>query len=147
MDDDESVAKVISDVIDRVEAVVTSNSIPIPAGKTANGSDALRSNDAHISAGNHNSEGTNNDRRYVAIDLRLHMNDVRAAVPIFTKDISYVNNALIRPIVAYINSRRSFIPINCRVVKNRTEFDGCWSMWESGLMDDLNMEVRESQEP
>jgi distribution and morphology protein 31 len=139
MDDDESVAKVISDVIDRVEAVVTSNSIP--AGKTA----GSESDEAHVST-DHAFEGTGparaDGRRYVAIDLRLHMNDVRAAVPIFTKDISYVNNALIRPIVAYINSRRSYIPINCRVVKDRVEFDGSWSMWECGLMDDLNKEVR-----
>jgi distribution and morphology protein 31 len=142
MDDDESVAKVISDVIDRVEAVVTSKSVP--SGKT--GSDTLRS-EPHISTdpiSEAASSAQADGRRHVAIDLRLHMNDVRAAVPIFTKDISYVNNALIRPIVAYINSRRSFIPINCRVVKGQLEFDGSWSMWECGLMDDLNMEVRES---
>jgi distribution and morphology protein 31 len=131
-DDDESVAKVLSDVIDRVEAAVTSKSVP---------KDAIRS-DSHITTDDF--EGINpaaDGRRFVAIDLRLHMNDVRAAVPIFTKDISYVNNALIRPIVAYINSRRSYMPINCRVVKDRLEFDGSWSMWECGLMDDMNMEV------
>jgi distribution and morphology protein 31 len=75
------------------------------------------------------------------MDLRIHLNDVRAAVPLFTKDISYVRNALIRPIVAYINSRRTFIPINCRVVKRASEFDGSWTIFDSGLMDDLSAEV------
>ncbi len=64
--------------------------------------------------------------RFVIFDLRVHLNDVRAAVPIFTRDISYVNNALVRPIVAYINSKRTFIPVNCRVVKPVSEFDGSW---------------------
>ena len=80
------------------------------------------------------------DRRYLVMDLRVHLNDVRAAVPIFTKDLSYVNNALIRPIVAYINSRRTFIPMHCRVVKRVNDFDGSWTIYDSGLMDDLSAE-------
>ena len=75
------------------------------------------------------------------MDLRVHLNDVRAVVPLFTKDLSYVNNALIRPIVAYINSRRTFIPIHCRVVKEARDFDGSWTVFDSGLMDDLSAEV------
>ena len=81
------------------------------------------------------------DKRFIVMDLRVHLNDVRAAVPIFTRDLSYVNNALIRPIVAYINSKRTFIPINCRVVKRVSEFDGSWTVFDSGLLDDLSKEV------
>lgn len=81
------------------------------------------------------------DRRYLVMDLRIHLNDVRAVVPIFTRDLSYVNNALIRPIVAYINSRRTFIPIHCRVVKRISDFDGSWTIYDSGLMDDLSAET------
>ena len=77
----------------------------------------------------------------MVMDLRIHLNDVRASVPIFTRDLSYVNNALIRPIVAYINSRRTFIPINCRVVKRASDFDGSWTIFDSSLMDDLSAEV------
>lgn len=81
------------------------------------------------------------DRRYLVMDLRIHLNDVKAVVPLFTKDLSYVNNALIRPIVAYINSRRTFIPIHCRVVKRVSDFDGSWTIYDSGLMDDLSAET------
>lgn len=38
----------------------------------------------------------------MVIELDLRFRDVKAAVPIFTSDLSYVNNALIRPIVAFM---------------------------------------------
>ena len=81
------------------------------------------------------------DSRYMIMDMRVHLNDVRAAVPIFTRDISYVNNALVRPIVAYINSSRTFIPVNCRVVKKVSEFNGSWTLYDSGLMEEVSKEV------
>ncbi|KAK3648655.1 Mitochondrial distribution and morphology protein 31, mitochondrial precursor [Elasticomyces elasticus] len=100
------------------------------------------------------------------LDLSLHLNSPRAALPaLFPKDLSYVNAALIRPIVAYINSRpitsynphtnntsslapknsQSFsIPIQCRIIKGVSEFDGSWTVFDSGLMRDLSREVYEA---
>jgi distribution and morphology protein 31 len=40
--------------------------------------------------------------RHLLIDIDLRFRDLKAAVPLFTQDLSYVNNALIRPIVAFI---------------------------------------------
>ncbi|KAK9239680.1 mitochondrial distribution and morphology proteins-domain-containing protein [Lipomyces kononenkoae] len=82
--------------------------------------------------------------KYVVFDLRIQLNNVRAAVPLFAPELSYINNALIRPIVAYINSRNTYIPINCQVVKKLFEFDGSWTVFDSGLMDDLSAEVYEA---
>jgi distribution and morphology protein 31 len=42
------------------------------------------------------------DKPRVVIDIDLRFRDLKAAVPIFTQDLSYVNNALIRPIVAFM---------------------------------------------
>ena len=42
------------------------------------------------------------DTPSIIIDMDLRFRDVKAAVPLFTKDLSYVNSALIRPIVAFI---------------------------------------------
>ncbi|KAF3083021.1 Mitochondrial distribution and morphology protein 31, mitochondrial precursor [Orbilia oligospora] len=84
---------------------------------------------------------SSNDRKFMMIDLHLEMNDTRAAIPLFTQDLSYSNNALMRPIIAYINSQRTIIPINCRMVKRVKEFDGSWTLFDSGLMDDLSAEV------
>ena len=36
------------------------------------------------------------------IDIDLRFRDSKAAVPIFTNDLSYVNNAAVRPIVAFM---------------------------------------------
>ena len=38
----------------------------------------------------------------VVIDIDLRFRDLKAVVPLFTSDLSYVNNALIRPIVAFM---------------------------------------------
>ena len=40
----------------------------------------------------------------VEIEIDMRFRDIKAAIPIFTKELSYVNNALIRPIVAFMKS-------------------------------------------
>jgi distribution and morphology protein 31 len=80
------------------------------------------------------------DRRFI-LDLRINLNKVKAAVPIFTDDLSYVNNALIRPIVGYINSRKTYIPIRCTITKDISDFDGSWTVYDSLLMDDISVQV------
>lgn len=128
-ENDESLAKVMADFYDRLEATVSANQYPELVSR--------RSDEEPDSA-------SNTDRRFLITDLRLHLNNVRAVVPIFTRDLSYINNALIRPIVAYINSKRTFIPINCRLVKRVGDFDGSWTIFDSGLMDDLSVAVSSS---
>ncbi|MCJ1311091.1 Mitochondrial distribution and morphology protein 31, mitochondrial precursor [Agyrium rufum] len=148
-DADESIAKVVSDLYERMEATVTQSHV-------------IRHDDADDALPDHAAEEVNeepahpvsppatfktpasaneDDKRFLIMDLRVHLNDVRAAVPIFTRDLSYMNNALIRPIVAYMNSRSTFIPINCRVVKRASDFDGSWTIFDSGLMADLSEET------
>jgi distribution and morphology protein 31 len=132
---DDSIAKVMSDMYDRMEATVTSTSHKHLSDHAAH------EPDEHHHHEEQSEEEKDADKRFIIMDVRVHLNDVRAAVPIFTKDISYVNNALVRPIVAYINSQKTFIPVNCRVVKRVGEFNGSWTLYDSGLMDDLSREV------
>jgi distribution and morphology protein 31 len=136
-DDDESLAKVMSDMYDRVEATVSQNGRAVKhhfSDHAAHGFD-------HHDDDHHEEPAAEEDARFMIMDLKVHLNDVRAAVPIFTRDISYVNNALVRPIVAYINSKRTFIPVNCRVVKKVSDFDGSWTLYDSGLMEEVSHEV------
>ena len=42
--------------------------------------------------------------RKVIVDIDLRFRDLKAAVPVFTSDLSVRNNAIIRPIVAFIKS-------------------------------------------
>ncbi|PGH34427.1 hypothetical protein GX50_02795 [[Emmonsia] crescens] len=143
-DNDESLAKVMSDFYDRLEATVTSNRYqPHPSGSTHHSAAIQGEGDGQGHAAV-TPAGGEDDKRFVVTDLRIHLNNVRAVVPLFTKDLSYVNNALIRPIVAYINSKRTFIPIQCRLVKRVSDFDGSWTIYDSGLMDDLSAETYEA---
>ena len=139
-DNDESIVAVVSNIYDQLEAKVVSNSY----FRVNNTNDIIHNGIDHTAPMTSADPRLSSDKRFIVMDLRVHLNDVRAAVPLFTKDLSYVNNALIRPIVAYINSRKSFIPINCRVVKRASDFDGSWTIFDSGLMDDLSTEVYEA---
>lgn len=139
-DNDGSIAKVMSDFYDRIEATVTSKQ-SIRSNEKLGMADNDKSNNSKLRKSDETRNSPKDDDRVLTMDLMIHLNDVRAAVPLFAKELSYVNNALIRPIVAYINSRKTFIPINCRVLKRISEFDGSWTIFDSGLMDDLSAEV------
>ncbi|KAG9051359.1 Mitochondrial distribution and morphology protein 31, mitochondrial precursor [Tulasnella sp. UAMH 9824] len=78
------------------------------------------------------------------IDIDLRFRDVKAAVPIFANDLSYARNALIRPIVAFLNANRTLIPIRCRVAKDLKEFNGSWTIWQTGLSDDVSNKTYEA---
>ncbi|KAG8166772.1 hypothetical protein KVR01_002461 [Diaporthe batatas] len=163
-DPDESIGKVMSDFYDKMEDAVTSNRYLKILDKDIGTN--LSSYNIHNEPSNptrgHLSENTeyhgeetwtntsdtdesDTDEvpRYLVMDLRIHLNDVRAHVPMFhaTPDISYVNQNLIRPIVAYINAKHTYIPINCRIVKRHQDFDGSWTIFDCGLMDDMSAEV------
>lgn len=79
--------------------------------------------------------------RYFVLDLTIRLHNVRASVPFQAPELSYINYALIRPIVAYINSKNTFIEIHNRVVKNLHDFSGSWTIYDSLLMDDISEEV------
>lgn len=139
-DNDGSIAKVMSDFYDRIEATITAKHgiQSIEETELVNHQKTIISPPMNAIVTRDTSE---NNNTVLIMDLMIHLNDVRAAVPLFAKELSYVNNALIRPIVAYMNSRKTSIPINCRVVKRISEFDGSWTIFDSGLMDDLSAEV------
>ncbi|KAL7269719.1 Mitochondrial distribution and morphology protein 31, mitochondrial precursor [Rhizina undulata] len=151
-DSDLQFTKVVQEIVERMEATMSSSSLISSSFSSSSAATASDSdNDSttapvaeapRIKKTTHREE---KDEKFIVLDLHVQLNDVRAAVPIFTKDLSYVNNALVRPIVAYINSRRrTYIPVNCRVVKRISEFDGSWTVFDSGLMDDLSAETYEA---
>lgn len=150
-EEEEGLGKVVSDFYDQLDDLVTSNRIRLLRNtadeKEEPASNPSRAPRTHIPEELIPDEDQARDshsdqkRRYVVFDLRIRLNDVKAAVPLLTNDISYINQALVRPIVAYINSRRTYIPVSCRFAKRRSDFDGSWSVFDSGLMDDLSAET------
>ena len=136
-DTDESLSKALTDFYDRLESTLTSRKHLEPQHHQIHTTHANPTPSQAAAA----EMSTDTSARYMIMDLRIHLNDVRASVPLFTRDLSYINLTLVRPIVAYINSRRTFIPINCRVVKSAADFNGSWTVFDSGLMSDLSAEV------
>lgn len=108
-------------------------------------------NEVSIYNGNHKSKVANqkikfrrseeNILKYLVLDLTIRLKNVRAIVPFQAPELSYINYALISPIVAYINSRNTFIEIKSRIVKNLEDFNGSWTVYDSLLMDDISEEV------
>lgn len=89
-------------------------------------------------------KGHSDVQKYFVLDLTIRLNHVRASVPFQTPELSYINYALIRPIVAYINSKNTLIEVKSRVVKNIDDFAGSWTVYDSLLMDDISEEVYDS---
>ncbi|KAM3499853.1 hypothetical protein MY11210_009581 [Beauveria gryllotalpidicola] len=156
-DTDESLSKVMADFYDQLEEVVTANrnrflrntiveEVPQPlmvqSGHISEAATAPPPPEEERKATA--SARGDEDRHFLIMDLRIHLNDVKAAMPLFTKDMSYVNQALIRPIVAYINAKKTYIPISCRIVKRLSDFDGSWTVLDCGLMDDASAETYEA---
>ncbi|PHH92233.1 hypothetical protein CDD83_8344 [Cordyceps sp. RAO-2017] len=153
-DTDDGITKVMADFYDQLEEAVITNRARLLQNSADIAPTLLRS--GHISetsglaaegqpaddenGGNRSEE----DRRYLIMDLRIHLNDVKAAVPLFTRDMSYVNQALVRPIVAYINAKKTYIPIACRIIKRLGDFDGSWTVFDCGLMNDASAETYEA---
>lgn len=153
-DTDESITKVMADFYDHLEEVVVANRNRFLRNTIEELPQPLMLQSGHISEAamplppqehlkTASSQG-DEDRRFLIMDLRIHLNDVKAAMPLFTKDMSYVNQALVRPIVAYINAKKTYIPISCRIVKRISDFDGSWTIFDCGLMDDTSAETYEA---
>ncbi|KAK7988509.1 hypothetical protein PG989_008824 [Apiospora arundinis] len=164
-DDDESITKVVTEFYDRLEEAVTSNRyLHLLDSNTRRNKDDEIIHDVSVSGAPNVPDESNpqaipsnpvpeeslamsiltpasDPPRYLVMDLRIHLNDVKATVPVFTSHLSYVNQALVRPIVAYINAKRTYIPIGCRIVKRSTDFDGSWTVFDCGLMNDVSAEV------
>lgn len=140
VDVDESIAKVMTDFYERMEATVTA---PRSLGNENIDQEDIALNSSG-SFGDEKKHKAEEKTGYLMMELKLHLNEVKAAVPLFTRDLSYVNQTLIRPIVAYINNKRTYIPLNCRIIKNVSDFDGSWTIFDSGLMDNLSAEAYEA---
>ncbi|CCF54446.1 hypothetical protein NDA11_003975 [Ustilago hordei] len=80
----------------------------------------------------------------VVIDMDVRFKDIKAAVPLFTNDISYSTNAFVRPIVAFMNANKTLIPIRCRIVMDLIEFDGSLDLAQTGLLPVVSEKIYEA---
>ncbi|GAA6043723.1 hypothetical protein JCM8097_000492 [Rhodosporidiobolus ruineniae] len=85
--------------------------------------------------------GEDEEDKIVSIDLDIRFKDLKASVPYFTPSLTYVNNALIRPIVAFINRNRTLIPIRCHLDIGLSEFNGSWTTYDVGILELMSEQV------
>lgn len=104
----------------------------------------LKKQDHFSRLGNVDTADLSDLSKFFVLDLTIRLNNVRALVPFKAPELSYVNYALIRPIVAYINLRNAFIEIKSRVVKSLADFSGSWTVYDSLLMEDISEQVYDS---
>jgi distribution and morphology protein 31 len=132
----------VGEIIQSISEKLSKDSLPASRIRSSSSSSSSHTTSSSSTTTHPTSANSMNftDRRFI-LDLRINLNKVKAAVPIFTDDLSYVNNALIRPIVGYINSRKTYIPIRCTITKDISDFDGSWTVYDSLLMDDISVQV------
>ncbi|EGR50553.1 uncharacterized protein TRIREDRAFT_75686 [Trichoderma reesei QM6a] len=143
-DMDDSITKVVTDFYDQLEGTVMAHRYRFLPRAPAPESHAESERSTSDKKAQKQANETEQDKRLVIVDLRIHLNDVKAAVPLFTRDLSYVNQALVRPIVAYINAKKTYIPISSRIIKPLSDFDGSWTVFDCGLLDDASAETYEA---
>ena len=69
----------------------------------------------------------------VVIDIDLRFRDLKAAVPIFTNELSYTNNALVRPIVAFMKYVLGFSVVCEGLLSGCVVRTGRWSLFAVAL--------------
>ncbi|KAI9295212.1 mitochondrial distribution and morphology protein family 31/32 [Neoconidiobolus thromboides FSU 785] len=74
-------------------------------------------------------------------DFKIKFHNIKAGIPMNTKEFSLASQAVVRPVIAFMNSNRTLIPIQCRVVTDISKFDGSWTVYDSELAYDLSKEV------
>ena len=94
---DASLNAILEEIADAISTSLASNPIleRIPAQR------GLAKPPLQAPEGNKSAKD-DDDQPRVVIDIDLRFRDLKAAVPLFTNDLSYVNNALIRPIVGFM---------------------------------------------
>ena len=76
------------------------------------------------------------------VDLKL--GDLHANIPLSNPDLSITNHAIIRPLVGYINEHKPFIPISVFFKIGLDDFEGAFSLSDSGIIQALSINAADS---
>ncbi|CAM0136210.1 unnamed protein product [Umbelopsis sp. WA50703] len=130
-DSTELLRKLVYEIADKIELPQ-----PVVLG-TGNGEDEIVIG-AHKSEEQHKQKAA--EPQFV-MDIDFRFKNTKANIPLKTPELSYLSNAMVRPIVAYINRSKSIVPIKCRVVLPLSNFDGAWTAFDSVLIDSISEQL------
>ena len=93
-----------------------------------------------------NSERAHNHNNGTTLEMRFDVmfNHLHASAPLYTPELSYLNNAVVHPILAYMNTHNKHIPLSFEVRLDVVGLDGARSPAEAGLWDALSGSVAEA---
>lgn len=91
--------------------------------------------------GIHKSVGITKELSAILFISKIDVNDLKASVPIVTPQLTYMSNALIRPVVAYMNANRTKISLNCDAKFDVINFEGAQDVFTAGLAELISEEV------
>jgi distribution and morphology protein 31 len=75
------------------------------------------------------------------MDIDVRFKNIKGAVPLKIPDFSYVNSAMVRPVIAYINNNKTILPIKGRIVMDLELFNGAWTIQQATLSNELNKSI------
>jgi distribution and morphology protein 31 len=74
----------------------------------------------------------------VVIDIDVRFKDIKGVVPMKIPDLSYLNSAMVRPLIAYINHNKTLVPIKGRIVMDLETFNGAYTIYDSTISRRIN---------
>lgn len=75
------------------------------------------------------------------MDIDVRFRNIKGIVPLKIPDVSYVNSAMVRPVIAYINHNKTIVPIKGRIIMDLSLFNGAWTIQQSTLSNELNKSI------
>ncbi|KXN71359.1 mitochondrial distribution and morphology protein family 31/32 [Conidiobolus coronatus NRRL 28638] len=79
----------------------------------------------------------------VTIDASLRFRDIKSEVPLINDDITYTSQAVVRPVIAFMNAHKTSIPIHTKFKVDLDKFDGSWTQYDAELDATLSNKVGE----
>ena len=71
----------------------------------------------------------------------VDLNDIKASVPLISSELSYMNSALIRPVVGFMNNNKTKTHLSFDTKMDVENFNGSWDIYAAGLVNLLSEEI------
>jgi len=84
---------------------------------------------------------TDTQEDHLTFRVECMFNHLLVVAPLYTPHLSYLSNALIHPILSYMNAHSKHIPLSFEMPIPLSEFDGAWTPIEAGIWEAMSSAV------
>ncbi|KAJ3220322.1 Mitochondrial distribution and morphology protein 31, mitochondrial precursor, partial [Clydaea vesicula] len=64
---------------------------------------------------------------------KVRLNDLKSSIPVINQDLSYISNAMIRPVVAFLNANKNSTDLEFNVEMDLENFNGGQTIYDTGI--------------